>query len=80
MADLNDLTRIKEQVDRLQREADKASGALEHAMVQLKEDFGCKTLEEGQKLLDELTQESKKAEDEFNKALKKFEDEWGDTL
>ena len=49
---------LKSKVDGLQREADKAEGALGQAMAELKEKHGCKTLEEAEKLAAKKAKES----------------------
>ena len=76
MSSIEKLTALKEKVEGLRREADKATGALDQAMKQLKESFNCKTLKEGQILLEELEEKEIKAKEKFDKAMNKFEKDW----
>jgi len=72
--------KLKADVDRCQREADRAEGALSQLMAKLEEEFGCKSLKEAEKLLVKLRKESKKAEKEFGEALNEFEEKWEEVL
>jgi len=80
MADLADVTALKQSVEKLQRESDRASGILEAALKLLKEQFGCADLEEAEALCKELKEAEAKARAAFSKALQEFEDEWSATL
>ena len=59
---------------------DKAEGALQQVMKQLKEKFGCTTLEAAKKKLKLLKKQGQEAEVEFDKAVEEFEEEWNDKL
>ena len=78
--DLKDFHRLKSNVDRLQREADKAAGVYAEQMRRLKQEHGCSTIEEAEKLLAKITKEHKAAEKKFEKLAIEFEDRWGDVL
>jgi len=67
---------LKKKVERAQQEADKAEGALEQVMKQLKKEFGCSTLEEAKKKLKVLEKQKQKAEKDFEIAVEEFEEEW----
>lgn len=71
---------LKQEAEELQRQADRAHGALDGVMKQLKEEFDCDTLEEAEERQKELQKEAKKAEKTFNEALEDFEDKWGSVL
>jgi len=75
MADLADYMAFKTKVEQLQRDVDKAAGALEQSMMALRA-YNCNTLEEAQVLLESLKQENKEAKTEFERALTEFEREW----
>lgn len=80
MASLNDLTALREKVERLQRNADKAQGALDQTMKALSEEFGCDTVEDAQRKLKRLERDEASAKEDFETALKKFNTDWKDEL
>jgi predicted translin family RNA/ssDNA-binding protein len=80
MADLERYSELRDRITKMRREADKASGALESLLARLKEEFGCKTLEEAEELLKETQDQLAELEQTFNKSLHKFEKKWSDAL
>jgi len=80
MANLSDITALKETVDRLRREVDKASGALERETEEMKKQFGCHSLEEAEELQKKLRIEEAKAKTAFDEAMIKFQEEWEDKI
>ena len=78
--DLARYKQLKTEVDELQREINKAEGALEQLTERLQSEFGCKTLEQAEKLLRKMQKEAKQAEDEYNEALSEFEEQWLEVL
>lgn len=79
-ADIDALTTLREKADKMRREADRAQGALDQVMKQLREEFSCKTLDEAEKKLQELSKGEAKAKKAFDDALASFEEEWRDAL
>lgn len=77
---LDDYTNLKQKVDRLQRESDKAAGALEQLKSQLRKEFECSSLEEAKSLLAKLEREEVKAKKEFETAMAEFEVKWSSVL
>ena len=71
---------MKKQVEKLRSEAERAAGREEQLMKQLREQFGCKTIEEVRDKLEQLQAEAAKAEKIFNRKFKLFEEEWGEKL
>ena len=69
---LRDLTALKDRVEKLQREADRAAGALEQTLAQLKTEFGCSTLKEARTKLKELNDQEQKAREAFVASLDAF--------
>lgn len=67
--------RLKKEVDRLQREKDKADGAIDQLMKEL-EQFGCSSLEEAKQLLKKLEREERETERKFTKLFKRFNKRW----
>jgi hypothetical protein len=73
--DLKKYQQLKDKVDQHQRDADRAAGALEQLMVQLKDKFGCKTLNAAKAKATILEEEAEAAEGVYNRALAEFEKE-----
>ena len=71
---------MKKQVEKLRAEADRAAGKVEQLMAQLKDQFGCDTIEDAQKKLKKLERDKIKAKKIFDTKLKLFESEWGERL
>jgi len=80
MSEIEDFMQLKENVERKRQEVSRAEGGLEQMMKQLKEQHGCKTLEEAKSLLTQISQQADKDKIKFEKALKKFKDEYNDYL
>ncbi len=80
MASIERFKELKAKVDRLRREYDRAEGALEQAMMKLKKQYGCKTLEEGRALLVKTEKDCKRKRAKFDKAMERFDGEWGEKL
>jgi len=74
MPNLNKLMRLREKVDRMKREADKASGALAETMKRLRKEFGCDSLKEARAMLRILEKKEQRAKAEAEKALAEFEE------
>jgi hypothetical protein len=78
--ELDALVALKTKVEKIRRDADRASGAYDQGLAQLKKDFGCTTLEEAQKLLEKLKKDTELSRQNYQTALKTFEAKWGDKL
>ncbi len=73
MPTLNDLTAIKAKLDRVQRDCDRAQGALDQGLKELKKKYGCDTIEEAQKLLSKKKREAEELRKKAEKALADLE-------
>ena len=60
--------RLKSSVDKLRREADRAQGSLDQLMTRLREQFGCKTVEQADQEREER-KENKRIEKQLNAKL-----------
>lgn len=80
MAAKDDLATLRTKLERLRKESDKAQGAYDQVMAQIKERHGCATLEEAEKKLKGMESKAVAAEEEFQTALKKFMKDHGDDL
>lgn len=67
---------LKEAVERTKRKADEARGELNVLMRRLKEEFGCSTIKEAKKKLEELEKKTETAQENFNRLLKEYEKKW----
>ncbi len=75
---LKEYTELKRKTEEAQQNADKAEGALEQVMKQLKDDFDCSTLTEAKKKLKQLQKQEEKITTEFEEAIESFEEKWED--
>lgn len=76
MNKIKDYLALKKTVEEAQQNADKAEGALEQVMKQLKDDFGCSTLVEAKKKLKQLQKQEENITIEFEEAVESFEKKW----
>ncbi len=79
MSTIQKYMELKRKVEKAQQKADKAEGALEQVMKQLKEEFDCPTLESAKKKLKLLKAQEEKAKDAFEEAVEEFEEKWDET-
>jgi uncharacterized protein Yka (UPF0111/DUF47 family) len=75
---IEEYQRLKREADQRRAEADRAKGAYDQQLKKLLEDFNCSTIEEAEKLLDELKQKEKTADEEFKQTLKEYQKAFGD--
>jgi len=68
--------RLKKEVEQAQREAERARGALEQLIVQLKKEFGCGSVKEAKTALQALCEEREMALNKLKRALKEYEEKW----
>ncbi len=71
---------LKRKVDRLQRDHDRAEGALDELLAQLKADHNCDSVAQADKLLKRLGKEEKRLCSEFEQVVEEFETEWAEQL
>ena len=78
--DLEKYNKIKAAADAKRKEVDQAEGALRQQMSDLKEKFGCETIEQAEAKLAELDEQLAAAEKTYNEELAAFEAKWGDLV
>ena len=71
---------IKEKLDSLQKQADRAQGALDQVLSTIKKEFGCNSLEEAKLLQAKLAKDTSRLESELHKSLLAFEEKHGEML
>ena len=69
---------LKREVEDAKAQAERARGALEQSMQNLKEAFGVSSLKEAKQKLAALETEAEAAEAAFTKAFKAYQKKWGD--
>lgn len=74
------IAKLKEEIASTQREADKAQGVLERIHEQLREEFGCESVTDAERLLRKLARDERKAQARLRKRIAAFEEEWSDLL
>lgn len=78
MSRLKKYMELKKRVEQAQQKADKAEGALEQVMKQLKENFDCPTLEAAKRKLKLLEKQKQDMGIKFDNEVKEFEEKWSD--
>lgn len=71
---------VKEQCDRLQKQADRAQGAWEQLLEEISSQFDCNTIEDAQKLEKILTKKIKTKQELAHQEIEQFLDEFGEKL
>lgn len=80
MIDLKKFNALRAKVQEAQGDVDRARGALDQMLKQLRDEFGCKDLEAADRKAKLLEEQAEAAEEEYNDALQAFEEEWGEVL
>ena len=80
MIDVKRFNELKTRVDKLQRDKDRAEGALAQLMERLKSEHGCGTIEEAEAKLSDLRKKTAAKERVYNQALGEFEQDWSASL
>lgn len=80
MTELERLARLKADIADLRSEADKAQGALDRVLAELKKDFGCSSLKRARRLMARLERKDRVLAKRLDKALERFAREWGHVL
>ncbi len=80
MSDLKKLTQLREDIDHMRRESDKAQGALDAILTRLKNEFDCDDLEDAENLLEALRTKLESTRALFRSEMAKFERKWGEKL
>ena len=70
-------TRVKKQVENLQREHDRAEGILSECLGRLQEKFGVDSLKAANQLLKKLEEQGQQREQKFEQELAHFEEQYG---
>lgn len=80
MIAMDDFEQLKRQVADITQKRDKAAGALQQVMRQIKKEFGCETLEDAESKLIDLQRKERAAAETYTKKKTKFEKRWKKSL
>lgn len=69
---LDDWEKVKREVEQMQRDHDRAAGALEQSLARMKEEFGVRTQEEFERWIAKQGEVERKLARKWTVALKKF--------
>ena len=78
MAKLDKYLSLKKRVETAQQEADQAEGAEREVMKQIKDEFGCSTLNDVKRMLKQKRKQEADSKVKFDDAFDKFEEDWPD--
>lgn len=73
---LDDYPELKRRSAELAKEAERAAGRYDELMARLKKEYGCSTIKQAQKLLEQIKDEEQEALRSWNAALKKLKKDW----
>ena len=80
MTSVTEYTQLKQAVDDKRAAADRASGAFDQALAELKKKFKVSSLEEAKEKLEQFEKEEAVARKAYEKALEQFKEEWKDVF
>lgn len=75
-----ELLELQQERDETKQEVDKSRGALDQILKQIKEEFGCKTLKEANKKLNELKRKEEALRHDFEQKLEKYKERWEEQI
>lgn len=78
MAKLDKYLSLKKKVESAQQEADQAEGAEKEVMKQIKDEFGCGTLNDAKRTLRQRRKQEADSKEKFDSAFEQFEEDWPD--
>lgn len=67
---------LKKEVEDAKSESERAQGALDQLMKQLKKDFGCDTLKEAKGLLEDYEAKRVRCKKKFDEVMSDYEEKW----
>ena len=78
--DLEQYQEMKDKIDKLQRDKDRAEGALSEMMKELNDKYECTTIEEAEQLALQLKREARQLEKDYEEAMEQFQAKWKGVL
>ena len=80
MGEIKDIERLKKKVDSYKSKIQRAKGAKDEALRNLKEDFDVDNIDDAKALLEKLEKKEKKTKAQFDDALDEFKETWGERI
>jgi predicted negative regulator of RcsB-dependent stress response len=80
MSAFDDFQQTKRDVEKLSRETNEAIGAEKQLLKRAREEFGCKSLEHAERLLEDLGMEEREAYKLYNRKMVMFKKKFKKTL
>ena len=80
MSSLKKVSQLKERLESMRAEVERAKGSLDSTLRRLSEKFGCSSLGEGEKVLADLKVKRDRLAKKLKRSTEKFERKWGDVL
>ena len=77
---VDEYQRLVQEIEKMNREADRQEAALEAVLNELREKFGAKTVDAARKTLVLFQRRAERRAEKFTQALKEFNDEYGTEL
>jgi len=72
---INKALELKTRIEKRKQERDKAKGAYGQVMKQMQDEFGCKSLEQAEKLLTKMQKQQKQSKEQILKETEALEKE-----
>ncbi len=80
MPSVSDIADLKERVERLRRDVDRAQGAYDQSMQRLSSEFDCSSIQAAEKKMARLEEEQEELEAKLKKAMKKLREDYPDVF
>ncbi len=80
MTTIDQVAKLRNKVDKLKAQSERARGAAEALRDTLKKDWHCKSLSEARDLLSSKKEAAEKLEQDFSDAYDAFQEKWEDEL
>jgi len=74
------LLSLKQKIESAKTEKSKLDGAMESLKKRLLDEFGCKTVKQAEKKIEEMKEKLKSLNNDIQEKLKSIEEEYGDLL
>lgn len=77
---LDDLPEVRRKVERIRMATERARGAIDEMLRQLRDDFGCESVEQAEAKLLEFEDDERAAAEAYSAKLAAFKVKWKDVL
>lgn len=77
MGKIEEIERIQRRIDQLEKDVQQARGAIQAHLQELKESYGCTSIEEARSLLEAKRKQKATEQKKFDRLFEKFMRKWG---